>query len=104
MGDEQSMHFNLTSVKELADAVIQGNLQKSRTVTVDGMTFKLRKIGLNFFYGAVVGKGGIGAYSKGDYVLVLTHNNFIGFDDFSYFFGQVQKGLEDHRGEEKFEY
>jgi len=100
--DEQSMHFNLTSVKELADAVIQGNLQKSRTVTVDGMTFKMRKIGLNFFYGGIVGKGGIGAYLKDNFLICITHNQFIGFDDFAYFFGQVIEGLKNNRNGEKF--
>jgi len=100
--DEQSMNFNLTSVKELADAVIQGNLQKTRTVTVDGMTFKMRKIGLNFFYGGIVGKGGIGGYLKDNYLICITHNQFIGFDDFAYFFGQVIEGLKDNKEQEKF--
>merc|ERR1712032_786551 len=101
---EQSKNFEIKSIKDLTRAVSQGNLQKTRTVIVDGMTFKLRKIGSNYFYGAIVNKGGIGAYLKGDYVLVVTHNNFIGFSDFTYFFGQVQRGLEDHKDEEKFEF
>merc|ERR1712032_660312 len=65
--DEQSANFNLTSVKEFADAVIKGNLRKTETVTVDGMTFKMRKVGLNFYYGGIVGKGGIGGYLKDNF-------------------------------------
>jgi len=102
--DEQSFSFNLTSIKDLSEAISQGNIQATRTVTVDGMTYKLKKIGLNFFYGGIVGKGGIGAYLKDNYVVVITHNNFIGFNSFAYFFGQVIQGLEDNKNKEQGRY
>jgi hypothetical protein len=101
---EQSMTFNLTSIQELSEAVSQANTLKSRTVTVDGHTYKLRKIGSNFFYGAIVGSGGIGAYLKDGYVTVITHNSFIGFDQFAYFFGQVIGGLKQNKQTEKWRY
>merc|ERR1711957_1116639 len=101
---EQSLRFNLTSIKDLSAAISEGNIQKTRTVTVNGMTYKLKKVGMNFFYGAIVGQGGIGAYLKGDYVLVINHNNYIGFENFAYFFGQVLKGLDQKKPEAKFRF
>lgn len=101
---EQSLTFNITSIQELSVAVSQANIQKTRTVTVNGQTYKLRKIGSNFFYGAIVGAGGIGAYLKDGFVTVITHNQFIGFDQFAYFFGQVISGLKQNKQVVRFKY
>jgi hypothetical protein len=101
---EQSNRFNIQSIKDLSEAISEANIQKERTVTVDGSTYKLTKIGLNFFYGAIVGHGGIGAYLKDGYIVVMTHNNFISFNDFTYFFGQVLREIEGHEGEARFRF
>jgi hypothetical protein len=89
----KTQNFKIKSVHDLSDALIESNKNKTSTVTVDGDTYKLRKMGNNFFYGAIVNKGGIGAYVKHDYVLVITHDNFITAGDFAYVFGQVIQGL-----------
>lgn len=94
---QKSQDFNITSIQDLSKAIQQENLVKNSTVTVNGNVYKLRKIGLNFFYGGIVNKGGIAAYVRNGYVLVITHNNYISFSNFAFVFGQVVEGLRDNK-------
>merc|ERR1719362_527392 len=102
--DESSRGFRVKSVQEFAQAISAANIQKSRTVTVDGNTFRLVRVRHNFFYGAIVGKGGIGVYKLGNYVLVINHTNDMSMQEFAFIFGQVIDGLRERRPEEKFEF
>ena len=101
---ESSKDFRVSSVQEFAQAISAANIQKSRTVTVNGQMFKLDRVTFNFYYGAIVGKGGIGVYKLGNYILVINHNNEMNMGEFAFNFGQVVDGLRDHKPEEKFEF
>ena len=101
---EKSKNFQVESIQDFVKAFNQANSSKTRRVTVNGIQFKLLRISRDFYYAAVVGKGGIGVYVKMDYLLVMTHNINMRMGEFSLIFGEVINGLRAHKTSEKYEF
>lgn len=102
--DEKSDGFQVSSIKDFVDAIDAADEQKSRRVKVDGQSYKLVKVSRHFYYGAIVGNGGIGVYQKYGYLIVVTHNNNMQVSEFAFVFGQIIDGLRHHKPIEKFRF
>jgi len=96
---KQSQAFNISSVAEFEYAFNKARYLKTAAVEVNGQKYKIRQIGDTFFYGALVGKGGIGLYShsfKSDYILIVTHNQDMSLFDFARYFEHLKHQFEDN--------
>ena len=86
---KHSQNFNIKSVSDFEYAYNKARYMKTATVTVNKRTYRIKQIGNNFWYGAIVGHGGIGLYSykiNGNYLLAVTHNQDMSLFSFATYF------------------
>merc|ERR1711957_550047 len=94
---KHSQNFNITSVSDFEYAFNKARYFKKRESTVNGKTYKIKQIGTNFWYGAIVGNGGIGLYSHKDYLLVVVHNQNMSLFDFARYFEKLKHDFENNQ-------
>ena len=94
---KQSVNFNITSVAEFENAFNEARNLKTKSVTVNNRTYKIKQIGNNFWYGAIVGNGGIAVYLKRNYLLVITHNQKMSLNAFASYFEHMKHSFENHK-------
>lgn len=96
---KQSLNFTLTDAANFFKAFNKAKSEKTKRVTVNGKTYVLKQLGNNFWYGAIVGGGGIAAYRRQEYVLIVTHNLNMSLNSFARYFQHLKHQFENHKSQ-----
>lgn len=96
---KQTQNFTIKSVQEFQNAYNKALRDKSSKVQVNGVKYRIKQIGNDFWYGAIVNGGGIGMMRIKEYLLVLTHDINISLDKFARYFEDLKHKFESHKDE-----
>merc|ERR1719362_960104 len=105
---KQTKDFKIASVEGFQKAFNEAVLKKESKVTVDGKGWRIKEIGNNFWYGAIVNGGGIGIYTTkhngNEYALIITHDVNISLRNFALFFEDLKHKFEHNKDQLKVDY
>jgi len=93
---KQTKNFHLSDVEAFQAAFNKALAEKTSKVEVNGGKWRIKQVGNNFWYAAVVNGGGLGIMKIKGYVLVMTHNINITLENFARYFEEIKHKFENN--------
>jgi len=92
-----SHDFNITNLDQFVDAYHKAKNEKAKKVKIENQEYHIRRVGRNFWYGAIKNGGGIAVYQRKQYILVMTHNEKMHLNEFAVFFQKIKHEFENNK-------